>query len=566
MIKKLVFLLALTLVLIIAQPAQAQANVLFSNIPGQATPTATPSPKMLEVLGNDSYSGSTYSYGVALYLDQTTTIDSMQIAIDSSESSYHTFEAPNNMQIKKYDGNELNPFADAPNQAGILAAPRLDYVEDWQLYSFGVHQQLEPGYYLFSFDGRLLFLENAYVVINGTSSGILQHIKPADYEAFAQTNEMPAVPQNIISYSSSSVLYDSSNDANWQRQVREADYALFDSSYMDTSYSNIILVDDTVTLQDIVFTTNFTGEDLTDYQFVLDNSIAAPDEIYIEVSRHLSYDQLESVAIFPAAIYNSPEVDPFLYSKFGQVTGVTGINLELGRGVYTMRIIPQDAIVPLTSGYDMREFDCGLTGTYSGIFLPIGSTTAYERTIMIAGINDGSSMEEIEASIELFNSEYYLAQLRAEQALENYKPPTDADNATSPAAITLKVDGQVIPTDSPPIIQDGNTLAPVRALLETMGFELAWFENERRVDIIDPNYYPDGSDEIVMQFYIGKATAAVYESQSQSGLIDLELPVAAQIINGRTMIPVRFLAEHLGFIVDWDAATRTVLISGGPQG
>ncbi len=561
-IKKLAFLLVLTLVLIITQPAMAQADVLFSNIPGEATVTAEPSPQMMEISGNASYDESTYSYGVPIYLDQPTTIDSIQIAIDNAESNYRTFEAPNNLQIQKYDADALYPFDGATNLAGILAAPIVNYFDQWQIYSFDVQKQLEPGYYLFSFDGLLFLLENAYFVINGTSAGILQHVKTADYEAFAQTIAEPVAPENIITYSSSSVLYDSSNDANWQRQVREADYALFDSSYMDTSYSNIILVDGTVTLQDIVFTTNFTGQDLTDYQFVLDNSIAMPDEIYIEVSRHLSYDELESVAIFPAAVYDSPAEDPFLYSKFGQVTGVTGINLELSRGVYSMRIIPQDAIIPLTSGYDMREFNCGLTGTYNGIFLPIGSTTAYERTIMIAGINGGSTMAEIESSIELFNSEYYLAQLRAEQALENYNP----DGAADSTAITLKVEGQVIPTDSPPVIQDGNTLAPVRALLETMGFELIWFENERRVDVIDPNYYPDGSSEIVMQFYIGKATAAVYDRALAGALVDMELPVPAQIINGRTMIPVRFLAEQLGFKVDWDAATRTVLITGGPQG
>ena len=39
-----------------------------------------------------------------------------------------------------------------------------------------------------------------------------------------------------------------------------------------------------------------------------------------------------------------------------------------------------------------------------------------------------------------------------------------------------------------------------------------------------------------------------------------ELDVAADIINDRTMVPLRFAAEALGCEVEWDGDARTVVI------
>lgn len=41
------------------------------------------------------------------------------------------------------------------------------------------------------------------------------------------------------------------------------------------------------------------------------------------------------------------------------------------------------------------------------------------------------------------------------------------------------------------------------------------------------------------------------------------LPVPAQLVGGRTLVPLRFLVEALGFAVTWDGPTRTVEILTG---
>ena len=35
-----------------------------------------------------------------------------------------------------------------------------------------------------------------------------------------------------------------------------------------------------------------------------------------------------------------------------------------------------------------------------------------------------------------------------------------------------------------------------------------------------------------------------------------------EIIDGRTMLPIRFVAENLGFKVEWDESTQTVTVTG----
>ena len=56
----------------------------------------------------------------------------------------------------------------------------------------------------------------------------------------------------------------------------------------------------------------------------------------------------------------------------------------------------------------------------------------------------------------------------------------------------------------------------------------------------------------------GSKTAAVDGSE-------VTLTAPAQIINGRTMVPIRFVAENLGFVVNWDASSKTASIGNNGE-
>ncbi len=116
-------------------------------------------------------------------------------------------------------------------------------------------------------------------------------------------------------------------------------------------------------------------------------------------------------------------------------------------------------------------------------------------------------------------------------------------------AIGILLDGVPVVCDVPPVIEDGRTLIPVRALFEAMDGTLQWNELTREVMI--------HIDEKVVVLTIDSKTASV------NG-IETTIDVPAKIIDGRTLIPVRFVTESIGCSVEWDDVNRTVIITS-PQ-
>ena len=104
--------------------------------------------------------------------------------------------------------------------------------------------------------------------------------------------------------------------------------------------------------------------------------------------------------------------------------------------------------------------------------------------------------------------------------------------------ITLKYDGKVVKCDVPPVIRDDRTLIPARALFEELGADITWNSAKKTVTI---EY-----EEDVILLTIGSKDAKLNK-------LKVYMDVPAMIINDRTMIPVRFVAENLGFDVEWDA-------------
>jgi hypothetical protein len=151
--------------------------------------------------------------------------------------------------------------------------------------------------------------------------------------------------------------------------------------------------------------------------------------------------------------------------------------------------------------------------------------------------------------------------LRQDWALHDMDGTRAAAQAAAAAAaqaakpITLKVNGTTIPTDSPPVTENGRTLAPVRAVVEALGYIVSWDSATQTIEIYDL-----GTHDLRVSLKIGSNRAKV--STGIYGVMDERiLDVPAKTINGRTMVPVRFIAESLGCTVGWDEATKTVSIT-----
>jgi len=104
--------------------------------------------------------------------------------------------------------------------------------------------------------------------------------------------------------------------------------------------------------------------------------------------------------------------------------------------------------------------------------------------------------------------------------------------------------------DVMPQIIDGRTMVPMRGIFEAFGAEITWVDVTKTVVAETP--------DVAITLTVGKTTAKVNGETKN-------LDVPAQIIDGRTLVPVRFIAESLGCKVEWQADTKTVVIGNSKE-
>jgi hypothetical protein len=124
-------------------------------------------------------------------------------------------------------------------------------------------------------------------------------------------------------------------------------------------------------------------------------------------------------------------------------------------------------------------------------------------------------------------------------------------NSYASTGITVNVDGQKVQFTQEPIIKDGRTLVPLRAIFEALGLSVEWDQNTQSVTA--------SKDNVIIKLQIGNVIASV--SNTNSEVITTALDVAPQIINSRTLVPVRFVGEAAGADVYWNQDTKTVDIN-----
>jgi hypothetical protein len=112
--------------------------------------------------------------------------------------------------------------------------------------------------------------------------------------------------------------------------------------------------------------------------------------------------------------------------------------------------------------------------------------------------------------------------------------------------ISVEIDGKLQQYDQPPVIQKGFTLVPLRAIFEALGAEIEWNSTTRTATAM--------KEDIKIEITIGKDIAYVNGHEQQ-------LDIGAQIINGHTMVPLRFISQAFGASVSWIPTTKTVSIT-----
>ena len=170
---------------------------------------------------------------------------------------------------------------------------------------------------------------------------------------------------------------------------------------------------------------------------------------------------------------------------------------------------------------------------------PIGSATAPPWRVDYQGLPGDGELEVIAfdpAGIRLLSSSWTIRGGRVGAA---------ASATRASDEIRILLNDQPLVSDVPPIILNSRTLVPIRAISEALGATVTWEPASQTITL--------RTEGKLIALRIGDSRA-IRNGQT----IKLDLP--AQIIDNRTMVPLRFVSESLNTQVSWDSTTRTIRI------
>lgn len=120
---------------------------------------------------------------------------------------------------------------------------------------------------------------------------------------------------------------------------------------------------------------------------------------------------------------------------------------------------------------------------------------------------------------------------------------SNAGELTEQIFITIKINGTPIFTDTNPYVKQNRTFVPVRFVAEAFNMNVEWAGDEKKIILSD--------DEHTVQMWMDSNKLIV---NGEEVLMDVNV----EGVNGRAMVPVRYLAEIKGFDVKWDDYTYSV--------
>lgn len=149
---------------------------------------------------------------------------------------------------------------------------------------------------------------------------------------------------------------------------------------------------------------------------------------------------------------------------------------------------------------------------------------------------------------------WYVVQMQCEGGYAfSYVIVSDASTPTPPApppadttGIQVTLNGTPISFDQPPIMENGRTLVPLRAIFEALGATVNWDGDTQTVTAT--------RGDTTVSLTIG---SDILTKNGQEVVLD----VPAKSLSGRTLVPARAVAESFEATVNWDRDTQTVIIT-----
>ncbi|MBM7563533.1 stalk domain-containing protein [Paenibacillus sacheonensis] len=115
----------------------------------------------------------------------------------------------------------------------------------------------------------------------------------------------------------------------------------------------------------------------------------------------------------------------------------------------------------------------------------------------------------------------------------------------APTEVTVRINGKLLHLESDPMVVRGNVYLPMRELFDALGAKVTYDAKGKLITATRGN--------MALVYRIGDLTAKVNGQTST-------LNAPGKIVQGRTMVPLRFVSQSFGFKVEWSAKDKSVRI------
>ncbi|ATP40676.1 hypothetical protein CSE16_11805 [Solibacillus sp. R5-41] len=119
-------------------------------------------------------------------------------------------------------------------------------------------------------------------------------------------------------------------------------------------------------------------------------------------------------------------------------------------------------------------------------------------------------------------------------------------DANASSNITIYVNNEKQSYSNKAVLKGGSTLVPLRGIFEVLGAEVKWDQTSKTIDATK------GTTKIWLK--IGSKATKV-----NGKTVNIDVP--AQVVNGSTLVPLRFIGEALGAEVKWNQSSKTINIT-----
>nr|WP_243734984.1 clostripain-related cysteine peptidase [Paenibacillus turpanensis] len=351
----------------------------------------------------------------------------------------------------------------------------------------------------------------------------------SDAEPVQFTNAAPEAAASEES-SGGAMLYQVALDKTDIAEIAEA-YSVL-TTYADENTLVTLGMDDSVTIDEEtgILEDEFTGEWVT-----LDGNLVS-----MFVNGH--GDDFTEYAI-PAKL-NGEEVDILVTLNYetgesriiGAWRGIDELSGMADKNI--LKIKAGDRVTPMFYTYNEAS---GEDGFLEGETFTVGQELALEGTVLPEGqYQYGFYL------IDFAQNESYSDFVEIDWTGETAGAGDAAEEPVDPNAVHVEINGELQEYVQPPVIINDKTMVPLRAIFEALGATVEW-EAATQTATAE-------KDGTVVVLQIGNPVAAV-DGEA------VTLQQAAELVNGHTMVPARFVSEALGAEVKWDGTTRTVIIT-----